>query len=537
MSLNDHSTIVLSGDGAGVTQVGFGTLLITSPNAPFPERTRRYSSLTAMVQDGYAIDDPEYLAAERAFQQRPRVKDLKMGRCANMPVPLIRLIPLAVNSAPYDFTLTRKDATGLADPETVSAEISVTSDASASVDDICDLLQAAIDAVFTVTVGDAADSVACSTGSKSFTTQAGLDIPAGAKIVANSATDGDSMTGTVTSYDADTGALIMNAASVSGSGTNTDWEFDVSYVVVTPSGGTATHIDLTTFPGGTIHLEGWRTDRIQIDDRTPDPGIAADLAAIKLADPDWYGLALSHNSRAIIEEAADWAAAERVFFAYNTSDYQAFSPSDANNIGKILKDKSYTNMIGYVDSNSTAGFAGAGGLAERLPFDPGAPPYAGGTFDAKTIRGVTVDPLSETQKANVRLVNLIPFTETAGLAMTLDGKTPGGKFADQVRFEDWFQIRLQEDWVQAKVNNGRIPYDNRGRAILESVCRARIAAGLRSGGISPEDADGNPPEVHVPAISEQTQTDRQNRVFKGVRIAFKYAGAIQTTEFLVNVSL
>jgi hypothetical protein len=538
MSLNDFSTVVLSGDGAGITQVGFGTELITSPNAPFPERTRTYTSLTAMVQDGYRTDCPDYLAAERASQQKPRVASWKMGRCANKPVTLLRLIPLAVNSAPYDITIQREDVTGLAEPETLIAEISVTSDASASVDEICDLLQADIDAVFTVAeVASSSTSVACSTGSKSFTVQTGLDLPAGAKLVANSATDGDQMVGTVTSYDSATGALVFNADSVTGTGTNTDWTFDVSYIVVTPSGGTATHIDLTTFGNATIYLSDWRNDRIQVDDRTPDPGIATDLAAIRLADPDWYGLGLSHNSRAIVEEAADWAATETVIFGYNTADYQALQPAHADNIFRILKAKAYANCIGYFDSNSTAGFAGVGGICERLPFDPGAPPYAGGTFDAKIIRGVTVDPLTETEKSNVRSVYGVPITATAGQALTLDGKAADGGFLDKVRFDDWFKIRLQEDWVQARINNGRIPYDDRGRAVLESVARARIAAGLNSGGISPLDADGNEPSVTVPTIASQSSTDRQNRLFRGVRIAYKYAGAIQNTEFLVNVSL
>lgn len=62
-------------------------------------------------------------------------------------------------------------------------------------------------------------------GSKSFTTQAGLAFSPGQAIIAarTSAPSTTYMRGTVTSYDAVTGALVMAVTNSLGSGTYTDW--------------------------------------------------------------------------------------------------------------------------------------------------------------------------------------------------------------------------------------------------------------------------------------------------------------------------
>lgn len=67
-------------------------------------------------------------------------------------------------------------------------------------------------------------SVVIGTGSKSFTATTGRLLKAGQFVsIASASGPGNAMLGTVTSYDAGTGALVVNVTAVTGSGTKTDW--------------------------------------------------------------------------------------------------------------------------------------------------------------------------------------------------------------------------------------------------------------------------------------------------------------------------
>lgn len=72
-------------------------------------------------------------------------------------------------------------------------------------------------------------SVAIGTGSKSFTATTGRLLKAGQFVsIASASGPGNAMLGTVTSYDAGTGALVVNVTAVTGSGTKNDWVIALS---------------------------------------------------------------------------------------------------------------------------------------------------------------------------------------------------------------------------------------------------------------------------------------------------------------------
>lgn len=139
------STIVdvqVTAQTAGVTQQGFGTPLILSPNATFPERVRFYSDLAGMVTDGFSSTGPEYLAASAMFAQNPRPTQIAIGRCANKPTQRWAVTPTAVNSFTYKM-------------KAGATSVSFTADSSATVSEINIGLKAAIDALsLAVTVSD-----------------------------------------------------------------------------------------------------------------------------------------------------------------------------------------------------------------------------------------------------------------------------------------------------------------------------------------------------------------------------------------------
>lgn len=96
---------------------------------------------------------------------------------------------------------------------------------------------AAIESYFQY-IGTATDNVTIGTGTKNFTTQAGLAYTPGREIgVYNNSSN--YMNGTVTSYDAVTGALEVNVTSFGGSGSFTSWNISSLFGMPITSGAKA----------------------------------------------------------------------------------------------------------------------------------------------------------------------------------------------------------------------------------------------------------------------------------------------------------
>lgn len=530
MSLNDFSHVVSTGDGPALTQVGFGTLLCAVYHNMYADMTRTYEQTTDVSSDGFSTTSAAYRMVQRAFQQSPRPEKVKLGRLLHAPTHTYRVTPVVSNSTEYQLTVSIEGR-----PDIL---VDVTSDGTATADEICDAIQAQIEAAAKgVTQGTSTTSNAVATGSKTFTTQAGLDLRVGQKIVADGG-GGNTIVGTVTSYVGTT--LVMNGTSITGTGTLTSWTFMVDYLTVTPDNVTATYLDLSAPAGQYFFLDGWRHDRLTVKDNTPDPGMVADLDAIELADADWYGLACATRSELAAKAAADWAEAHAVQFFHDSSDTRAMDNADVTDIASVIESVSYKRGIYYYSLNHMTNFTCAGAAGERFPYDPGQGPDAGGTYDAKTIVGVVADSFTPTQKTNLRNKKYVIYETTAGINHTLDGWTPSGTFADQVRFEDWFNTRLQEKLFAAKKGVGRLPMSKLGIAQLEACARAQIQEGITAGGIDPGDGtSANPgPQVTVPSISQVSTQDRKARHLGGggIMIRYRYTGAINDEDVTVLVT-
>lgn len=454
MSLNDFSTITVSASGPALTQVGFGTLLILAYHTNTPERTKVYERDTfqsALVTDGFATNSAAYKAISKAFSQNPSMPSLKLGRADNAATVTYRLTPVTANGLVYSIELELEGE----DPVTIS----FTSSGSATADEICDGLQAAIELV-------------------------------------------------------------------NGTGEPLDG------VTVTPSGGTATYIDVIAPEGVALWARDWRHDRIAFKDVTANPGIAADIATIRLADDDWYGFGLADtNSVAAALVAAGEIEATRKLFFTNTSDTNAYDLGTTSDIQSEIAADSDVRTLALFDLDETDGFSGIAALSNLLPFDPGTGPFAGGVLNGRTLGGVSADALTPTQKANLITKGYTVNIETAGRAHALGGKAGSGEWIDKTRFVDWFVTRLQEDLAAMQLDNRRVPYDARGVTMVEGVLRGRLAIGLASGGITPGSES-----VSVPPVENSSTNDRAARVYNGSKIAFKYAGAIQNVGVSITIT-
>ncbi len=111
--ISEHVLINITEESAGIPRLGFGTLMIASCNATFPERARTYTGLADMVDDGFSSTSPEYRAARAAFSQKPRPVSIKIGRLVGKPT-LINLVTVALVAEGAAYAATVK-GTGITD--------------------------------------------------------------------------------------------------------------------------------------------------------------------------------------------------------------------------------------------------------------------------------------------------------------------------------------------------------------------------------------------------------------------------------------
>lgn len=291
------------------------------------------------------------------------------------------------------------------------------------------------------------------------------------------------------------------------------------------TGASATFCSVTaTAPGDVFYYKNWTTN-LKFEDITADPGIQADLAAIRNVDNDWYGLALDVNSKAIVVAADAFAETQTMLMGYNTSDSVCFDSAVTTDVASVLMLASEARVIGMFDLDTTDGYGGCGMLAERFPFDPGSE-GAGGTFMGKTIAGVTADALSDTQKANLRAKRLVVYETTATINHTLDGMTPSGEFADQVRGLDWYRVRSQEAIASLILSTKtKIPFDDRGISRVYSELAAVQAQGEASELFVPGTS-----VLTVPKRTAVPVSDRKARKLTGIVGSVTLAGAIHLVD-------
>lgn len=80
-SLTHYLTIAIALAGVGVTPAGFGTPVFVSDHTVTSNRLDGpYTSLAAMVDDGFVSTTPEYAWATAVFAQQPRVRSVYIGR-------------------------------------------------------------------------------------------------------------------------------------------------------------------------------------------------------------------------------------------------------------------------------------------------------------------------------------------------------------------------------------------------------------------------------------------------------------------------
>lgn len=317
--------------------------------------------------------------------------------------------------------------------------------------------------------------------------------------------DGTKETASYTVVTADTVALIIDG---------------IMAAITALTGGLAmtavdnvTDFTLTADTAGDL-FDVVNNKELTIKDETLDPGLAADITAIRAEDADWYGLLLDSNSEAECLAAAAIAEPLTILFGCNSYDTEILDSVVTTDLFSDLKAGGFARTYA-IWSGSILSYAAAAWMGDRFPSDPGT-----STWAFKQLASVTVDTLNSGQQAAVEGKNGNHYNVVAGVNITFEGKVAAGEFIDIIRFIDFLSARIQENVFALLVNLPKVPYTDASVDLF----KGEIGATIRRN--EPDAIAPGTTVVTAPLVADIATTDRANRLLPDVKFDARLAGAI-----------
>lgn len=183
------------------------------------------------------------------------------------------------------------------------------------------------------------------------------------------------------------------------------------------------------------------------------------------------------------------------------------------------------------------------GLYERLflLLDPEETGYAAavlgatagrkaGSFTYKNLllAGVPTLKMSGEELAAAHRAGCVCVVEKAGDTVTSEGKVASGEYLDVLDARDFLVGEIQYRTQKLLNQEEKIPYDNNGIALLESVCVNVLAGGYAAGMIAEkEDGSGDYTVAYAPRNATLPE-DREKRHYAEGKFSFALAGAVHS---------
>lgn len=287
---------------------------------------------------------------------------------------------------------------------------------------------------------------------------------------------------------------------------------------VTATSNSTDQIDVTADLAGETFTDATSStgSAITVATQTASVGPTEDVAAIRAQVDDWYWLLETTRASGNHRMLAALTSTLRKFYWGQTSDAAA-QAAGSTDIGSELGALSYirTALVWDDDDND---FVDAAWVGLMAPSPPGS-----ASWHAKTLAGVTgIVPTGESFLETKRY-NWLERFPAGQFSMTRHGIAIGGQFVDVVVGRDWLHNLIQTRCIEAMRSVPKIPYDERGAAILRAVIRAAL---LEAADADLVDRDSI--VVNVPTAASQESADRAARFFAGITFSARLTGAVHS---------
>lgn len=148
------------------------------------------------------------------------------------------------------------------------------------------------------------------------------------------------------------------------------------------------------------------------------------------------------------------------------------------------------------------------------------------TYKNMKIKGVEPDDLSALQLEAIHAKGAVAIVEKVGDVVTSEGKVASGQYADIVDSKDFVIQNIEYKTQKVFNNNPKVPYTNKGIAMLETATIEALKTAYNNGMIA-DNEDGTPAYSTKFALrSETSEVDRATRHYPYGTFTFALSGAI-----------
>lgn len=322
---------------------------------------------------------------------------------------------------------------------------------------------------------------------------------------------------------------VIAAATIATISTALATLFSALGVGITASGASTTWCACTSNVAGKIHEFTNMVPELHVADVTTDPGIATDLAAIKAADNDWFGVCLDSQSKAEVLAAAAYLETQRKVFFYATADYSVKDPASTTDVMYTAKANAYFNTMGLYHHEVASQLA-AGAMGVWLVAQVGPTTLAHQEVLAVVASDTAPNGsrwLSDSESVAVQNKNGNIYVTLGSQGDLFPTKVSGGDFVDNVRNIHFMHARLQEMYITAlQQKGGGFRQTNKGIAKVGLLCLNQLNAWTRSPFFMLDDDPQFAPTVTTLTIDQLSTADKAAQHLPGTQFTARVQGAI-----------
>lgn len=252
----------------------------------------------------------------------------------------------------------------------------------------------------------------------------------------------------------------------------------------------------------------------------------AALADVGITDKGWRQLIVINDGDNASEISAISAAVE----ALDGKMY--FASLETDDATSITVTGLRRTVLFYCDATENVPAPAAALVGEAAGREAGS-----FTYKNLMLSGIAAQELSDAEVKAIHNKGGITYVTKAGDAVTSEGKVAGGEYIDIIDSEDYIVQQMAYKTQKVLNNMGKVPYDNNGIALLESVATDVLQTAFNNGMIASNE-DGSPDYSVSYAMREDTsEADRAARRYIGGSFTFALAGAVHTVEITGEITI
>ena len=268
-----------------------------------------------------------------------------------------------------------------------------------------------------------------------------------------------------------------------------------------------------------------------IEPITASGTVTDDLDAIQNIDDDWYALACTDRTKAVVQAIAGWVEARTKIFGTASDEADIINVAagtDLSSIAALLNQAGYVRSFVMYHDDADSDYPECAWFGRVLPTQPGSV-----TWKFKTLASITYSDLTTSQSTNARNKKANTYEFIGGVGVTREGTMAQGEFIDIIRGIDWLTARIQEFVYALLVNSDKVPYTDSGIAAVEAEVRRALDLGVSNSFI----ADDPQYTVSVPKAADVSPANKAARLLQDVSFQATLAGAIHAVEINGVVSV